>query len=69
MLTTSIVGLCILAFSTAFPQGYGNRNFNQQHQIQRRQNVPGKNAAKQLPSGYHLENECAIFLGPDSTCC
>ena len=56
MLLTSIVGLCILAFSTAFPQGYGNSNFNQQqHQIQRPQNVPGKNAVKQLPAGCRLE--------------
>ena len=55
MLSTSIVGLCILAFSTAFPQGYGNSNFNQQHQNQRPQNVPGKNAVKQLPAGCRLE--------------
>jgi len=60
MLLTSIVGLCILAFSTtAFPQGYGptsgNSNFNQQHQSQRPQNVPGKNAVKQLPAGCRLE--------------
>jgi hypothetical protein len=55
MLTTSIIGICILAFSTAFPQGYGNSNFNQQHQNQRPQNVPGKNAVKQLPAGCRLE--------------
>merc|ERR1711974_60543 len=42
-------------FTTAFPQGYGNSNFNQQHQSQRPQNVPGKNAVKQLPAGCRLE--------------
>merc|ERR1711994_389815 len=36
-----------------FPQGYGNNNFNQQ--VQRPQNVPGKNAVKQLPAGCRLE--------------
>ena len=50
--STSIFGICILALSTttAFPQGYGNNNFNQ-----RPQNVPGKNAVKQLPAGCRLE--------------
>jgi len=53
--STSIFGICILALSTttAFPQGYGNNNFNQQ--VQRPQNVPGKNAVKQLPAGCRLE--------------